>query len=122
MRLSTVLAAWAPSGPAAWQLIRSGWPDGAAASPAAMMRSLSTLVSVSSVSSRPSASVRGPLRAARSGNAESGRPDGERARTHRTVGEDDRVRPDLDHGIGLEHGDVVFGQPFGDRTPARLRQ
>ena len=31
MRLSTVLAAWAPSGPAAWQLIRSGWPDGAAA-------------------------------------------------------------------------------------------
>ncbi len=28
MRLSTVLAAWTPSGPAAWQLIRSGWPDG----------------------------------------------------------------------------------------------
>ncbi|EUA50683.1 hypothetical protein I552_1622 [Mycobacterium xenopi 3993] len=28
MRASTVLAACTPSGPAAWQLIRSGWPDG----------------------------------------------------------------------------------------------
>ena len=37
IRLSTVLAACAPSGIAAWQLIRSGWPDGAAASPAATM-------------------------------------------------------------------------------------
>lgn len=67
MRPNTVLAAWAPSGPAAWQLIRNGRPDGAAASPAATMRSSSMLVSVSSVSSRPSGSVRSPLRAARSG-------------------------------------------------------
>src|SRR5271170_3600647 len=64
MRLSTVLAAWAPSGIAAWQLIRNGWPDGAAASPAATMRGSSMLVSVSSVSSRPSSSVQSPLRAA----------------------------------------------------------
>ena len=61
MRLSTVLAACAPSCPAAWQLIRSGWPDGDAQSPAATMRASSTLVSVSSVSSRPMASVRSPL-------------------------------------------------------------
>ena len=67
MRASTVCAAWAPSGSAAWQLIRSGRPDGAAASPAATMRGSSTLVSVSSVSSRPSASVVRPLAAARSG-------------------------------------------------------
>ena len=67
IRLSTVFAACAPSGSAAWQLIRSGWPDGAAASPAATMRGSSTLVSVSSVSSRPSASVCSPLRAASSG-------------------------------------------------------
>ena len=67
IRASTVLAAWAPSGIAAWQLIRSGSPDGAAASPAATMRSSSTLVSVSSVSSLPTASVRSPDRAARSG-------------------------------------------------------
>ena len=67
MRLSTVLAACAPSGIAAWQLIRSGESDGADASPAATMYGLSTLVSVSSVSSRPIASVARPLRAARSG-------------------------------------------------------
>ncbi|MFI6801878.1 hypothetical protein [Streptosporangium canum] len=67
MRLSTVLAACAPSGAAAWQLLRSGRPDGAAASPAATMRSSSTLVSVSSASSRPSASVRSPLADANSG-------------------------------------------------------
>ena len=62
-----MLAAWAPNGMAAWQLIRSGSPDGAAASPAATIRSSSMLVSVSSVSRRPIASVRRPLRAARSG-------------------------------------------------------
>jgi|GEM_PF-5568980 len=53
MRLSTVFAACAASGSAAWQLIRSGRPDGAAASPAATMRGSSTLASASSVSSRP---------------------------------------------------------------------
>ena len=67
MRLSTVLAACAPSGMAAWQLIRNGVSDGAAASPAATMYGLSTLVSVSSVSRRPIASVASPLRVARSG-------------------------------------------------------
>ena len=66
---STVSAACAPSGPAAWQLIRNGRPDGAAESPAATIRSSSTLVSVSSVSSRPSGSVARPLRAASWGTA-----------------------------------------------------
>jgi hypothetical protein len=61
IRLSTVVAACAPIGPTAWQLIRSGCPDGAAASPAATTRSSSMLVNVSSVSSRPSVSVRSPL-------------------------------------------------------------
>ncbi len=67
MRASTVLAACTPSGPAAWQLIRSGRPDGAAASPAATMCGSSMPVRVSSVSSRPRASVLKPLRAAKSG-------------------------------------------------------
>ena len=67
MRLSTVLAACAPSGIAAWQLIRSGRFDGAAASPAATMRVSSTLVRVSSVRRRPAPSVLSPLLAARSG-------------------------------------------------------
>ncbi len=60
-------AARAPIGIADWQLIRSGSPDGAAESPAATIRASSTLVSVSSVSSRPSASVVRPLRAASCG-------------------------------------------------------
>ena len=67
MRASTVCAAWAPIGIAAWQLIRSGSPDGDAESPAATMRGSSMLVSVSSVSNRPSASVVRPLAAARPG-------------------------------------------------------
>ena len=67
IRLSTVLAACGPSCEADAQHMRSGWPDGAAQSPAATMRRSSTLVSVSSVSSRPIASVRSPLAAARSG-------------------------------------------------------
>ena len=67
IRLSTVSAACAPSGTAAWQLIRNGRSDGAAESPAATMRTSSTLVNVSSVSRRPRASVLSPLRSARSG-------------------------------------------------------
>ena len=79
MRLSTVLAACAPSGMAAWQLIRSGWPDGAAASPAATMRGLSTQVSVSSVSSRPRASVRQPAAGGQLRHPEARGPDRHRA-------------------------------------------
>ncbi len=85
MRLSTVFAACAPSGSAAWQLIRSGWPDGAAASPAATMRGSSTLVSVSSVSSRPSVSVCSPLRAASSGTPKPAVHTVTRAGQHRAV-------------------------------------
>jgi hypothetical protein len=59
------------------------------------------------VSAQPA--VRGELR-----NAESGRPDGQRARTHRTVGEHHRVRLDLNDDVGLEDGDTKFGQPLGD--------
>lgn len=66
-RLSTVSAARAPCTIATWRLIRSGWSDGAAESPAATMRGSSTLVSVSSVSRRPRASVLSLLRAARCG-------------------------------------------------------
>ena len=122
MRLSTVLAACAPSGTADWQLIRSGWPDGAAASPAATMRSSSTLVSVSSVSSRPSASVRSPLVAASSGTPKPAVQMVTALGTHCAVGEHDRVRADLRHHVGLEHGDSMFAQPLGDRPPARLGQ
>ena len=50
-------------------------PTAPTASPAATMRASSTLVSVSSVSSRPSASVRSPLRAGQVRHAEAGRPD-----------------------------------------------
>ena len=67
IRLSTVLAACGASCDADAQHMRSGCPDGAAQSPAAMTRRSSTLVSVSSVSSRPSSSVCSPLAAARSG-------------------------------------------------------
>ncbi|MBE1604489.1 hypothetical protein HEB94_001337 [Actinopolymorpha pittospori] len=67
IRCSTVSAACAPSGPAAWQLIRNGRSDGAAESPAATTRTSSTLVNVSSVRRRPRASVLSPLRSARSG-------------------------------------------------------
>ena len=59
--------------------------------------------------------VRGQLR-----HAESGRPDGQRARTHRTVGEHHRVRPDLGDDVGLEDGDTKFGQPLGDGPTTRL--
>ena len=67
MRLSTVLAAWGPSGMADWQLIRSGRSDGAAQSPAATMRGSSTLVSVSSVSKPAHRVGAQPTGAARSG-------------------------------------------------------
>jgi hypothetical protein len=68
IRLSTVSAACArPVGPAAWQLIRSGRSDGAAESTAATMRASSTLVNVSSVRMRPTASVLSPPFVARSG-------------------------------------------------------
>ena len=87
MRLSTVLAACAPSGSAAWQLIRSGWPDGAAASPAATMRGSSTLVSVSSVSRRPERVGAQPAARGQVGHAEAGRPDRHRAGQLATVGE-----------------------------------
>ncbi len=81
MRLSTVLAAWAPSGPAAWQLIRSGWPDGAAQSPAATMRGVVD-AGQRLVGEQPAQRVgaqsagRGQLR-----HAEARRPDGHRARS-----------------------------------------
>ena len=67
IRRRIVAAAAGPSCTAAWQLIRNGRSVIAAASPAATMRTSSTLVSVASVSRRPSVSVRSPLRAARSG-------------------------------------------------------
>ncbi len=67
IRLSTVSPACGPNCIADWQLIRTGRSDGDTESPVAMMRASSTLVSVSSVSSRPMASVLSPLRAARSG-------------------------------------------------------
>ncbi|MBU8824771.1 hypothetical protein KL858_05585 [Mycolicibacterium goodii] len=52
-----------PRSMASWQFIRNGTPEGDAASPAAMIVGSSTLVRVSSVSSRPSRSVRRPLSA-----------------------------------------------------------
>ena len=122
MRLSTVLAAWAPSGIAAWQLIRNGWSDGAAASPAATMRGSSTLVSVSSVSSRPSVSVRSPLRAARSGTPKPAVHTvtalGSTAPSSSTTASG---RTSLDR-CGLEHVDAEAAQPLGHRTAARPAQ
>ena len=116
-------AAWAPNGSAAWQLIRSGRPDGAAASPAATMRGSSTLVSVSSVSNRPSASVVRPLAAARSGHAEARRPHRHRAGQHRDRRRAPRGRrPPAATACGVHDGDAQRGQPLGHRAPARRRQ
>ena len=117
MRLSTVLAACAPSGSAAWQLIRSGRSDGEAASPAATMRGSSTLVRVSSVSSRPSASVRQAAGGGKSRHAETRRPDRDGARRARV-----RRRSTTESGRtsvawtwAVQDGDAELGQPLGDR-------
>ena len=76
IRLSTVSAACAADPSADWQPIRNGRSDGAAESPAATMRTSSTLVNVSSVSKRPKASVLSPLRRGQVRYAEPSRPNG----------------------------------------------
>ena len=80
------------------------------------------LVSVSSVSSRPSASVRSPLLAASSGTPKPA------VQIVRALGRtapsanDHRVGPHLGHHVAVEHGDSVFGQPLGDGSTTRLAQ
>ena len=56
------------------------------------------------------------------GHAETGRPDGDRARSHRTVGEDDGVAADLGGHVVHEHGDAVLGEPLGGGPTRGLRQ
>ena len=92
MRLSTVLAACAPSGIAAWQLIRSGWPDGAAAvtrgHDARIVDAGQRFVGeqpAQRVGAQPAA--RGQVR-----HAEAGRPHRHRAGQDRAVGQHHRVR------------------------------
>ena len=94
-------------------------PDGDAESPAATMRGSSMLVSVSSVSNRPSASVVRPLAAARPGTPKPAVHTVTALGQRPPVGQHHAVSRHRGDLRGVDDGDAQLGQTLGHRAPAR---
>ncbi len=102
--------------------MRSGWSDGAAQSPAATIRRI-VHAGQRLVGEQPAHRVgTQPTGAGQVRHAEARGPDGDRARTHRAVFENDGIRADLGHHVRFEHGNPQPGQHLGHRTTARHGQ